>query len=247
MKNLRNSISVVVMALVMMVSFNSYAQNNATKTSIDDIIKLIKEGSPTFPDPVGFKSKSSSSFKGKEAADLFLTNFKSSLTVVHNSQDKKKAIEVHTLGKSELKYSNLNMYVQDNSKDSFASELNLLIQNSTSSKDFSKKLATLSKRDLKGRDKQLVYIMINVIDILEQHNATFGGASQAKCSGWWSCWGQCVAGTIGGAVTGAATLGIAGAAVGTVTVPVVGTIALGAVGTIAGGIGGALTGAAASC
>lgn len=70
---------------------------------------------------------------------------------------------------------------------------------------------------------------------------------QQKCDGWWSCWGKCVAGTLGGAITGGATLGVAGAAIGTVTVPVIGTISAGAVGAVAGAIGGGLTGAAASC
>ncbi|WP_299127563.1 hypothetical protein [uncultured Winogradskyella sp.] len=246
MKNLKNIISTLVMSLMLMLSLNVDAQKN-TSTSLDDIIRLIKEGSPTFPGAIEFQNRSNDSFEGKEAADLFITNFKNSLTAVHNAKDKRKALEVHSLGKSKLEYSNLDEYVRNNKKDAFASELNLIINNSTSAEDFNNKLSDLSKRDLKGRDKQLVYIMVNIMDILEQHNSTYRSSSQVKCSGWWSCWGQCVAGTIGGAVTGAATLGIAGAAVGTVTVPVVGTVALGAVGTIAGGIGGALTGAAASC
>jgi len=68
-----------------------------------------------------------------------------------------------------------------------------------------------------------------------------------ECSGWWKCWGKCVAGILGGAATGALTFGFAGAAVGTVTVPVVGTVSAGTVGAIAGGVAGALTGATTSC
>lgn len=64
--------------------------------------------------------------------------------------------------------------------------------------------------------------------------------------GWWSDWGKCVAGTVGGAVTGAGTLGIAGAGVGVAGGPWgAGAGAVG--GGIIGGVGGALTGAAASC
>lgn len=68
-----------------------------------------------------------------------------------------------------------------------------------------------------------------------------------ECSGWWSCWGKCAAGILGGAGTGALTFGFTGAAAGTVTAPVVGTISLGVVGAVAGGVAGGLAGAAASC
>lgn len=64
-----------------------------------------------------------------------------------------------------------------------------------------------------------------------------------ECKGWWSCWGKCAAGIVGGAGTGALTFGFTGAAAGTVTAPVVGTISLAVVGAVAGG----LAGAAASC
>lgn len=67
------------------------------------------------------------------------------------------------------------------------------------------------------------------------------------CDGWWSCWGSCVAGTIGTAIGGAATGGLAPAAACTVVLPVVGTVACGTVGAIAGGVSGALTGAATFC
>jgi len=55
---------------------------------------------------------------------------------------------------------------------------------------------------------------------------------------WWSSWGKCAAGTLGGAITS----GLAGAGVGS-AVPVIGTT----IGGVAGVIGGALVGAAASC
>jgi hypothetical protein len=68
-----------------------------------------------------------------------------------------------------------------------------------------------------------------------------------ECSGWWNCWGKCVAGIVGGAGTGALTFGFAGAAVGTLTLPVVGTVSAGLVGSIVGGVAGGLSGAAVSC
>jgi hypothetical protein len=55
---------------------------------------------------------------------------------------------------------------------------------------------------------------------------------------WWTSWGKCVAGTLGGAIT----VGLGGAAAGS-AVPVLGTAA----GAVVGVIGGALGGAAASC
>lgn len=88
---------------------------------------------------------------------------------------------------------------------------------------------------------------------LQQKHADFRPSSEddededEECSGWWSCWGKCAAGIVGGAGTGALTFGFAGAAIGTVTVPVVGTVSMAAVGAVAGGIAGGLAGAATSC
>ncbi|HEK22317.1 MULTISPECIES: hypothetical protein [unclassified Mucilaginibacter] len=56
--------------------------------------------------------------------------------------------------------------------------------------------------------------------------------------GWWSSWGKCAAGIVGGAGIG----GLGGAAAGS-AVPVLGTGAGAVVGVIAGG----LSGAAAAC
>src|SRR5690606_18936137 len=85
---------------------------------------------------------------------------------------------------------------------------------------------------------------------LQQKDAAYkvsGEDDDEECSGWWSCWGKCAAGILGGAGTGALTFGFTGAAAGTVTAPVVGTISLGVVGAVAGGVAGGLAGAAASC
>jgi len=59
-----------------------------------------------------------------------------------------------------------------------------------------------------------------------------------RVQGWWSDWGKCAAGIVGGAGLGA----LGGAAAGSV-IPVLGTLA----GGIIGGISGGLSGAAAAC
>jgi len=78
--------------------------------------------------------------------------------------------------------------------------------------------------------------MVQLIIWMENNQELFG--YEKKCSGWWSCWGKCVAGIAGGAITG----GLGGAAVGSV-VPVLGT----GWGAALGAIGGGLTGAATFC
>lgn len=91
-------------------------------------------------------------------------------------------------------------------------------------------------------------LTIDLLNYAEQKSRSLVGDDlRGRCRGWWSCWGKCVAGTLGGLITGAVGGGLAGAAVGTVTLPVVGTVSGAAVGVVGGGIGGALTGAAASC
>lgn len=72
-------------------------------------------------------------------------------------------------------------------------------------------------------------------------------APAMKCSGWWSCWGKCVAGTVGGAGLGALTGATYGGVGCTMVLPVVGTVACGSVGAIAGGVFGGLAGAATAC
>lgn len=79
--------------------------------------------------------------------------------------------------------------------------------------------------------------------------------AKTNCRGWWSCWGKCVAGTMGGALkTGLEGCGI-GAAVGGAASAVpslglatpVGIVGGCAVGGIIGAIGGGLSGAAETC
>src|SRR5690606_13039966 len=72
-------------------------------------------------------------------------------------------------------------------------------------------------------------------------------APAMKCTGWWTCWGKCVAGTVGGAGLGVLTGAAYGGVGCTMVLPVVGTVACGTVGAIAGGVFGGLAGAAAAC
>lgn len=79
--------------------------------------------------------------------------------------------------------------------------------------------------------------MIQLIEWLKNNQELFQQDIK-KCTGWWSCWGKCVAGIAGGAITG----GLGGAAAGSV-IPILGT----GWGGLLGAIGGGLTGAATFC
>lgn len=117
-------------------------------------------------------------------------------------------------------------------------------------------------------EKQLLIdnidFMIAFVDWMETlDNENNKSNLKSDCDGWWSCWGQCAAGIIGGAITGAiggcGVGGAVGAAAGAAiaAIPSAGIAApvgagVGAVvgcgaGAVAGVIGGGLTGAAASC
>lgn len=91
----------------------------------------------------------------------------------------------------------------------------------------------------------------------------FNSINKKDCDGWWSCWGSCVAATVGGALTGgvagcavggavgatagAAIAGIPSAGIATPVGAGVGAV-VGCVGVgIVGAIGGGLTAASSSC
>jgi hypothetical protein len=132
-----------------------------------------------------------------------------------------------------------------------------IINNSLSEKEAIASFQTLIEDSKTTLEDKIDFISIRETIIFISNNEDYvhskintSNASNkmyAKCSGWWSCWGKCVAGTLGGAITGGATLGLAGAAVGTVVLPVVGTVSAGTVGAVTGAVGGGLAGAAASC
>jgi hypothetical protein len=134
-------------------------------------------------------------------------------------------------------------------------------QASTSADDYLRRLALLqseirNSRSVSGMEKSelLTLVALNeefvrYLDQQVREIARSGGqvAPAMKCSGWWSCWGRCVAGTVGGAGLGALTGAAYGGAGCTMVLPVVGTVACGTVGAIAGGVFGGLAGAATSC
>ncbi|WP_211292464.1 hypothetical protein [Nonlabens arenilitoris] len=68
--------------------------------------------------------------------------------------------------------------------------------------------------------------------------------AKSDCNGWWSCWGNCVAGTISwgliGGMSGCVTLGSAGVLIGGAVTLITGPGA--AAGASAGGIAGCITG-----
>lgn len=111
-------------------------------------------------------------------------------------------------------------------------------------------LSSVSKSKLLTRitlNEELVRYLDKADQAVRDTNGEDDDDQEEECSGWWQCWGKCVAGILGGAATGALTFGFAGAAVGTITLPVVGTVSAGTVGAVAGGVAGGLTGATTSC
>lgn len=130
----------------------------------------------------------------------------------------------------------------------------------TSADDYLRRLAALkseirnSRVSSMERSELLTLVALNeefvrYLDLRVSEITKSGGkvAPAMKCDGWWSCWGRCVAGTVGGAGLGALTGAAYGGAGCTMVLPVVGTVACGTVGAVAGGIFGGLAGAAASC
>ncbi|HLT73288.1 MAG: hypothetical protein DIU61_010445 [Bacteroidota bacterium] len=132
---------------------------------------------------------------------------------------------------------------------------------STSAEDYLRRLALLkseilSSRNITGVERAELLTLVSLneefvryLDRKVSEISNSGGLvlPAAKCSGWWSCWGKCVAGAVGGAGLGALTGAAYGGVGCTMVLPVVGTVACGSVGLVAGGIFGGLAGAAASC
>jgi len=96
--------------------------------------------------------------------------------------------------------------------------------------------------DTNDKDFILMYIVSYKVslDFVANNLDLFSSASSenGRVQGWWSSWGKCAAGIVGGAGLGA----LGGAAAGSV-IPLLGTVA----GGIVGGISGGLSGAAAAC
>jgi hypothetical protein len=103
-----------------------------------------------------------------------------------------------------------------------------------------------NNHNIDGFDKDFLLTYIVTFKVALEH--TFNSfPTNARVAGWWSSWGKCASGILGGGLTGAVTFGLGGAVVGTVALPIIGTVSAGTVGLVVGGIGGALTGAATFC
>lgn len=152
--------------------------------------------------------------------------------------------------------------VRSSSNDELAQKIVYYSSISANEDQYLSRLRVLKREvqasEISPREKSALLTQITLneefVRYLQHKEATFKSLGddddddeEEECKGWWSCWGKCVAGIVGGAGTGALTFGFAGAAAGTITVPVVGTISLGVVGAVAGGVAGGLGGAAASC
>jgi len=132
--------------------------------------------------------------------------------------------------------------------DAVIDEIEVGLINSSSAVNFTNLLEekfdeiTISEMHIENKDFLLQYITLyktsvefisSNLDIIANQNGVL-----KSTQGWWSDWGRCAAGILGG--TGLGALG--GGAAGSV-IPVLGTTA----GLIIGGIAGGLSGAAASC
>jgi|GEM_PF-1518983 len=104
---------------------------------------------------------------------------------------------------------------------------------------------------LSVEDKNYMLVYITTFKaVLAYADETFAADPSmigGRVQGWWSSWGKCVAGILGGGILGAVSTGVSSAALGTIALPVIGTVSAGAAGAVVGGIGGALAGAASSC
>ena len=85
------------------------------------------------------------------------------------------------------------------------------------------------------------------LDLLGIENERGREAKRGGDRDWWSDWGRCAAGIVGGAGTVGLGGFLGGAAVGTVTLPVIGTVSGALVGGVGGVIFGGISGAAAAC
>lgn len=236
-------ISKIAFAIILSLTFFSCSEddNKLEETQLIDnsetIAKLINSYDKTIK-TVNLSNKLSD----EEIGDIFIQEVKNQGLIVAKINN--------TLNK------NSNDYDQSsNEYKEFA--LELIDASSFSSKEeyknhLSNLLENVKGSNLNISEKQTLVdniLLTNAfVDWMETLNTTNKSNTFSKSSGgWWSSWGKCVAGILGGAGTGALTFGLAGAAVGTVALPIIGTVSAGAVGAIGGAIAGGLTGAASSC
>lgn len=202
---------------------------------LNNLAQEMRKESLTFGSIAGVEKSAQKAYKNNpNELNYFLSNLKSS-----------------NLKKSAFESNNFHPEIT-----SVVHEIELELANSSSQEEFTlfldNKFESVfnSKLAINNKERLLLYItsykvgiqfVVNNIDIIKERS-NYSGAR-----GWWTKWGKCAAGVLGGAGTGALTFGLGGAAVGTVTVPVLGTISAGLVGAVGGGIAGGLTGAAEYC
>ena len=241
-------LSIVFSALLLIIAF-SCNNNNITK---QNEIKIDKKGIATLINFIDFNVNqlSLSGFKDYGNKDALAKSVVSNVSVF----EKQYGITI-TNGNSNPRISSDNSYVTSMDEE-IAQRLLFFSQSANDEVEYLSKIATLKNDiysyDLSTSEKEILLNKITFIEEMVNYMSSKYLDSEviqanAKKDSWWSSWGKCAAGILGGAGTGALTFGLGGAAVGTVTLPVVGTVAAGAVGAIGGAIAGGLTGAAASC
>lgn len=117
-----------------------------------------------------------------------------------------------------------------------------------------KNVAFSDKIDFISMKETIMYLSVSNSYLETNYITSHSGKGAQRCNSWWSSWGKCATGIIGGWITGAiggcAGLGGVGAAAGAIVGPEgvpIGAVAGCVVGGIVGEIGGALVGAATSC
>jgi hypothetical protein len=255
-KEKMKKLSFLVSALLLTIAFSCNDQGNLTKNSE---IKVDERGINAFINYLDFNvnqltASGFNDFGNQEALTKFVNGNQAAFEKKYGSFALRDRNDARTTT-DQLQYIT--------SKDGeVAEKLLTFSKNSVTKDDYLSNLANLRTEiysyDLTAGEKQIlltrVVIMERLVKYMDDKVATsfstknVNNKANAKtdptktapeCTGWWSCWGKCVAGTVGGAITG----GLGGCAISAVP-----TAGFGCpVGAVVGAIGGGLTGAAASC
>jgi len=210
--------------------------NNQLVDNSEVIAKIISSFDSTIQ-----KIKTSNKLSDEKIGNIFFREAKNQgLTVKHNNTLNKN---IDSYEQSSKEYKEFALELIDassfSSKDGYLNHLTNLLENVENSN------LIISEKQVLVDNILLTKAFVNWLDTLTPTNKS--NVLNKTETSWWSSWGKCVAGILGGAGTGALTFGFAGAVAGTVTLPIIGTVAAGTVGAIGGAISGGLTGAALAC
>lgn len=249
MKHLSKIAFAIILSLIFCAcNDNEYSIAPDLVDNSENIGKLISSFDSTFKEYI-----SNPSLSNDELGNLFIDNArKRGLTIIefNSGMYSKSDDEDLTLSSEYLNFSNeIRIASNSSTNEGFKSNLDGLKINVLNSV-----ISTDEKQILVDNIKFMI-AFVDWMDTIEALNSNKSSLlSKSDCDGWWSCWGQCVAGIIGEAISG----GVAGCGVGAGVGAAVGTIVPGAgtasgavggcvAGGVVGAIGGGLSGAADHC